>query len=189
MNKKELEKRYFRWLCKFVRPPIYNKRKSYNTLLWYLYCTDFSYTIQNDDNRFSDGVDMRYRFGEEKNISASIISNVLDNRNCSILEMMVALSFRCENQIMEDYSVGNRTSYWFWKMIESLGLKGMSDENFDFYLPAVTQIIDNFLNRRYARNGSGGLFTVNTVDVDMRSIEIWYQMCLYLEEFERGETR
>ena len=34
----------------------------------------------------------------------------------------------------------------------------------------------------YKRNGEGGLFTINRRGLDMRSVEIWYQMCWHLQE-------
>ena len=43
-------------------------------------------------------------------------------RPCSVLEMMIALSMRCEEQIMDDPDIGNRTGQWFWDMIDNLGL-------------------------------------------------------------------
>ena len=42
-------------------------------------------------------------------------------------------------------------------------------------------VITRFLNRRYKRNGEGGLFTVEHCKSDLRSAEIWYQMCWYLD--------
>ena len=50
----------------------------------------------------------------------------------------------------------------------------------------VSAYLDNrtcsVLERKYSRNGDGGLFTVNHSRYDLRSVEIWYQMCWYLDE-------
>jgi hypothetical protein len=47
-----------------------------------------------------------------------------------------------------------------------------------------------FLNRDYKSNGDGSLFTVRNPKQDMKDIEIWYQACLYLNEFNaRRENR
>ena len=56
----------------------------------------------------------------------------------------------------------------------------MYDARFD--RDRVDDILARFLERDYARNGEGGLFTVNLCRQDMRSIEIWYQMACYLKE-------
>ena len=108
-----------------------------------------------------------------------MIATYLDDRPCSILEMMIALAIRCEEHIMEDPEIGNRTGQWFWNMIVSLGLGHMTDDYFD--LAYVEEAVRRFLNREYSRDGSGGLFTIERCPQDMRRIEIWYQMCMYLQ--------
>ena len=92
---------------------------------------------------------------------------------------MVALSVRCEEDITNDPDKGNRVGYWFWSMVRSLGLERMTDTNFD--RQRTDKIIAAFLNRRYLKNGKGGLFTVEGSKYDLRRMEIWYQMCLYLD--------
>lgn len=95
------------------------------------------------------------------------------------LEMMTALAIRCEEHIMGDPDIGDRTGQWFWSMLSNLGLGSMSDTNFDKY--RVDMALERFLERDYQRNGKGGLFTVNN-GRDMRATEIWYQMNYYLSE-------
>lgn len=177
---RDLREVYFEWICSFVCDDHkYSKRSSYDKLLRYLDNSEFSYTIGLDGNRAADGVDLRYRFAQEEGYDYRLIVNELDDRPCSILEMMVALSIRCEEHIMEDVELGNRTGQWFWNMIVSLGLGSMTDDRFDEGF--VEEVLTKFLNREYERNGKGGLFTVEHSRYDMRAIEIWYQMCLYLD--------
>jgi hypothetical protein len=92
--------------------------------------------------------------------------------------MMIALSIRIEEDIMDDDEYGNRIGQWFWEMIVSLGLGSMTDEHYDEVY--ITDVIDCFLNRRYEPNGKGGLFTIRDTKDDLRDVEIWYQMCWYL---------
>ena len=80
---------------------------------------------------------------------------------------------------MDDPDVGNRTGLWVGDMISSLGLKSMSDAQFD--RTVVDQAIFRFMDRRYKRNGQGGLFTVEHCKYDMRTVEIWWQMNWYLD--------
>lgn len=177
MTKAEMRARYFDWMFLAVsnhRP----RRYPYKKLLSFLYDTDFTYTIAMDENRFADGIDLRYRFAQQYNYPDPMVSSLLDDRPCSILEMMVALAIRCEEHIMEDADIGDRTGNWFWGMIESLGLKSMTDDRYDEYY--VEETIRIFLNRQYAPNGEGGLFTIRNCRQDIRNIEIWYQMSLYL---------
>lgn len=143
-----------------------------------LHETEFVFTIPMDDNRAVDGIDLRYRFGDECSFPGPMIASLLDDSPCSVLEMMVALAVRCEEHIMDDPDIGNRTGKWFWGMIRNLGLDGMNDFRFDCRY--VDDVLYRLLERRYGRNGDGGLFTVNN-GRDMRQTDIWYQMNYYLD--------
>lgn len=180
MNRDILTNEYFNWMCDLVCDKRYCKKLSYRKLLSYLHNRDFIYILDMDGNRSEDGIDLRYRFAYEHNYSYPMVTNYLDDRQCSILEMMVALAIRCEDSIMADSDIGNRTGLWFWSMIKSLGLDHMSDANFD--KDAADEIIDRFLDREYEPNGKGGLFTIEHCKYDLRSVDIWYQMMFYLDE-------
>ena len=174
---------YFDWMCDLISTSTYNTA-DYTRLLLALHRSEFVYSLPLDDNRYADGVDLRYRFGYEANIPQTVIASESDARPCSVLEMMVALAHRCEEHIMADEDVGNRTGKWFWDMIKSLQLLGMDNKHFD--KKYVDDRIRILLNRQYDRNGKGGLFTVHHHLEDMRKLEIWYQLTLYLQENEGG---
>lgn len=175
---RKIEKDYFEWLCSKVIDDESNVK--YSTLMSHLYDAVFVPVLEMDDNRAEDGKNLRYRFGIEYNIPRNMILTTLDDRrSCSILEMMVALAIRCEESIMTDDEYGDRTGAWFWNMIVSLGLGLMSDSRFDEKYTNI--VLDRFMNRQYKRNGEGGLFTIDGIKRDMRNVEIWYQMCWYLD--------
>lgn len=175
-----LSNEYFEWMCKLVRDTRYTRRLSYKKLLRYLYDREFVYTIDMDENRAEDGMDLRYRYAYDYRRIGPAIIDYINDRPCSILEMMVALAIRCEEHIMDDPEMGDRTGQWFWSMIDNLGLISMSDSNFDENY--VERVVDRFLNREYEEDGEGGLFTVKKCGLDLRTVEIWYQMCWYLDE-------
>lgn len=177
MTKAELTAQYFDWMYQLVVDDRYSK--SYRKLFARLYDMEFIYTIPMDGNRAEDGINLRYRFGREHSFSDVTIASFLDDCPCSVLEMMIALSIRCEEHIMDDPDIGNRTGQWFWGMLVNLGLSSMSDDKFDRYY--VDRTLKKFLDRKYERNGVGGLFTVNN-GRNMRTTEIWYQMNYYLNE-------
>ena len=175
--KDEINNEYFNWMVDAVSRNMFSKEVAYRKLLAYLHYVEFTYIIPKDENRAEDGIDLRYRFSLECNHTEDEIK-FLDGP-CSILEMMVALSLRCEETIMDDPAYGNRTGYWFWGMITSLGLGSMIHaETFDKQY--VEEVIERFLNRDYEPNGKGGLFTIKNCDRDLRGVEIWYQLCYYL---------
>ena len=141
-----------------------------------LHAIEFRYSIPNDVNRAKDGVNLRYRFTLSKGYDHEY--EYLDGP-CSILEMMVALAIKCE-EFMDNYTeVGDRTRQWFWGMITNLGLGSMTDIRFDRRF--VDEVIERFLDREYEPDGKGGLFKVKNCDTDLRTVEIWYQLCWYLD--------
>lgn len=167
---------YFEWLWNFTKCRGHSQNRKIITLLHNI---EFRYSIPMDANREEDGIDLRYRFITEVGIPKNYqeVYAYLDGP-CSVLEMMIALAIRCEESIMDDPDIGDRTSEWFWLMMKNLGLDYMSDRKFDRNV--AEEKISIFLDRRYKRNGEGGLFVVNGRR-DLRKVEIWYQMCWYLD--------
>ena len=181
MSRADICFRYYKWMQNLVDGEFFCAER-YSELLSHLYGIDYIYTYPMDGNRAEDGISLRYRFGQEKRIKAAEIADALDCKPCSMLEMMVALALRCEEDIMFDPKCGNRTGLWFKTMICSLGLGEMTNGAFNF--SDVDHIIFNFLEHRYEPNGDGSLFKINE-DVqssknDMRRMELWNQMGLFL---------
>lgn len=179
MTSNDCNSAYFNWMYQLVCGTKHTGNLSYRKLLYMLHRVDFTYTIAMDGNRFEDGTDLRYHFGHDHGCNGAMVADYLDNRPCSVLEMMIALAIRLETHIMDDPDIGNRTGQWFWDMIVNLGLGSMDDSKFD--REYVNGIVRRFLNREYERNGKGGLFTVEHSRHDLRATEIWYQACWYLE--------
>lgn len=98
---------------------------------------------------------------------------------CSVLEMMAALAIRIEETIMDNPALGDRTGQWFWGMITTMGLGAMNDNNFD--KKSAGNIVNTFLDRQYGSDGDGGLFRIRGVDVDLTKVDIWTQLCWYLD--------
>ena len=169
---------YFEWLYDTVGGKRYSDQISFRKLLMHLHGREFRFIIPNDRNRAEDGACLRYRFSVEKGFND--VPGCL-NGPCSVLEMMVALAMKCEENIMDDPHIGNRTGQWFWSMITNLGLGSMMDSRYDQRI--VDDTIDRLINRQYEANGKGGLFTVKRHNRDLRDVEIWYQLCWYLESF------
>ena len=178
MDEQRINDEYFEWMCGLICGNRYAEAVSYRKLLAYLHSIEFTYSIPRDKNRAEDGIEFRYHFGNIKGYSDRIISKYIDDKPCSVLEMIVALAFRVENEIMDDSTYGNRTGQWFWNMIVSLGLGNMNDDNFDESY--TRKVIYSFLNHEYEKNGRGGLFTIPDCQYDMRTVEIWTQFMWYL---------
>lgn len=180
MRNSPIRQEYFAWITQAVCGG-----STWQALLTLLDRTTFTYQLPMDENRAMDGCALRYRFGYEHGYSRTEIEERLDNRPCTVLEMMVALAMRCEEHIMADPDSGDRTGRWFFAMIDSLGLSGMDDEHFNQSTARLR--ISRFLRRDYAANGRGGLFTLREPRMDMRRVDIWYQAMWYLNETIREE--
>lgn len=173
----EINDKYFEWLFNLACGDRYSRNTSYRKLLTYLHSVEFTYIIPMDANRAEDGVDLRYRYTLEHDCE-ELLSYL--SGPCSVLEMITALSIRCEETIMDNPALGDRTRQWFWSMISNLGLGHMMDQYFD--QREADDIILRFLNREYEPDGRGGLFTIKHCKKDLRRVEIWYQLCWYLDD-------
>lgn len=167
---------YFEWLCELIDSRRFSRQVSYRQLLVHLHNVEFTSLNPRDENRADDGIQLRRRFSLYRD--AITLSEHIHGP-CSVLEMMVALAIRCEETIMDDTAMGDRTGQWFWGMIHNLGLSPMKDSNFDRNF--VDDVIARFLNREYEPDGRGGLFTVRNCAYDMRDVEIWCQLSWYLD--------
>lgn len=170
---------YFKWLCSLVGVP--KPYESYWILLKRLHEAEFYWSVNNDDNRCMDGKDLRDRFVDLFEVPDDYL-DTLDGP-CSFLEMLIALAIRWEDTLYE-INEPDRTSVWFYEMLENCGLIKFTDAlYFELRGPEeVRHIIEVILDRRYGRDGKGGLFPLENPREDQRKVEIWYQMMAYLEE-------
>lgn len=174
-----IENEYFDWLCHLVCGNDRFRLRNYHKLLCVLYDREFVWVIGNDENRAEEGICLRSRFASDNGYNSNrVYMQML--QPCSILEMMVALAIRCEENIMDNPQIGDRTTQWFWGMVRSLGLLGMCGGEFDEEL--TDHILDVFLDRKYRPTGEGGLFIIKNCTSDLRDVEIWYQLCWHLDD-------
>ena len=173
-----MRERYFHWLLKFIGNGLCRKN-SYFELLKYLFNTEFCWSIPMDENRAADGIDLRHRFVTERNEDQEA-SYVYLSGPASVLEVLVALSIKME-YIARGRIDLSKSSQWFWGMIANLGLGSMTDDNYDRRY--VEDVVTRFLRREYEPDGRGGLFTIRNRNKDLRHVEIWYQLCWYLDSY------
>ena len=177
MNPASLSK-YLRNIIRLV----YDNRfgKPYNELMFYLYSREFIWStdVPLDVNRAKDGIALREKYGYPGDPN---------DEPCSVLEMLIALAVRIEDQFKTNYNEGDRTGQWFWIMITNLcndledGLSSLDDDHFNSEVAEF--IVNRFLYRQYEYNGEkGALFVVDNPGRDMREVEIWFQMNWYLSE-------
>lgn len=178
MNIDEINDEYFAWLSDKVCKDRFAKNISYRKLLQALHSVNFKWRMRNDANRASDGLTLRRRFATHMGFEEDYFLPYITGP-CTVLEMMIALAIKCEVSIMDNPVVGDRTAQWFWEMVNTMGLGGMYDSNFDEKY--VKDIINRFVDREYSPNGKGGLFHIRDCKYDLTTVDIWDQMCWYLD--------
>jgi len=174
-----IREEYYKWLCHFV---FTSRRRNYKRLIKYLHSVEFTYFIPFDENRYEDGIELRRRFAIESGYMQDHLINIMGDDPCSVLEMMIALAIRCEENIMEDIEIGDRTGQWFWAMIDNAGFGSLTDINFNSR--EADFITNRILNREYGPCGEGGLFYIkHNCHADLRTVELWYQLNWYLASY------
>jgi len=185
-RKTTLREEYFSWLYSLVG----NQKRTYKKLCTELHSTRFIWSVHNDDNRCEDGLNLRDEFYEKKKLDESFVEVAYWLREeCTVLEVLVALSQRM-NELMTDLNHReDHTSKWFFEMIRNLKLDQYTDSRMpDSVTDPVTEakiseILSVMMDRTYDFYGSGGLFPLKRRPLkDQTDVEIWYQLMAYLDE-------
>lgn len=167
---------YFEWL--YGRVGSLRSRNPTQTrwaLLRRFHSTPFAWYIPNDDNRISDGLDLRVAWVRETH-QQDPDRDWLE-LECSVLEMLIALADRLV------FEAGGECGPWFWKLVKNLGLYQYTDDIYEISIEEeVDEVLDKLINRSYDRDGTGGLFPLRDDPRDQRKVEILYQMSSYLLE-------
>lgn len=176
----DLKQDYFDWLCDIIHVDQFDH--SWRLLMKDLYSTSFYSIVPHDENRAGDGLELRAEYMRDTWLPAGAEIE----GDCTMLEMLIALARRINFEEIDPYnnSQTDKTSSWFWEMLDNLGLKSFDDNSYADLGGGknVKKIIDRFLDREYRRSGEGGLFPLRGTRKDQRRIEIWYQMAEYLAE-------
>jgi len=161
-----MQDRYFNWLVDLVNADDLLRVCSIMDGL------DFTYILPLDENRVDDAFELRDIYMDETGDDHG-----RNFTSCSLFEMVCALAYRCDRDIMYDADVGKRYSLWFHLFIENL------IEDINAPEEEIIDICEKFMNREYDRDGGGigGMFPVSDRR-DQRRVQIWLQMNLWLVE-------
>ena len=180
VSDESIKQDYHQWLCEKV-----DNDNQYNLLLMDMDKISFISLVPHDENRIQDGLVLRERYLED---SGWVNGESALNRECSILEMMIALAERMAFEMStDDIDDQVKAKKYFWEMLWNLGIANCTDDKYVdlagyYYVP---EILNRFVNREIEFDGSGGIFPLKRPATDQRTQEIWNQMQAYLSE--RGE--
>lgn len=154
---------YKDWLIR--RYNLKTENKKYSKLFTVLLTSPFLFKNVRDRNRARDGLDLREDFMQENGIP---IDGRLDEKKteCSMFEMMLALSERVDNEYIGD-PLNPEPKIFFWELIQNLSL-------------------DEFTNDKY--DSDKVIFILDQMYADRRNMflmrgskeEIWTQMLAYI---------
>lgn len=178
----QIRQAYFEYLYDLVKEDA-PERKEYWMLLSDLQAFKFYWSVEHDENRAQDGIDLRRRYleGEWWTNGEEALSG-----ECSMLEMLIALAERMAFELAgTDVSPDiYRTGSCFWEMVENLGLTRYSDGEYERLNGpfVVNKTLHDVVTRNYDETGVGGIFPLRGDYGDQRYVELWYQMQEYLAE-------
>ena len=164
------EKLYFNWLVDLVVSK--EESRKFSMVLEKLFNTDFVSYNEFDDNLKENALCLRGKYGRDYDFDTTV------------LELMVYLATEIEDTLMANNEFGDRTGLWFWFMMESLDL--IQYDNSRYNEVEIDKKLDIFIERRYQRDGFGGLFTVEKRNFDARNSSIWTQAQSFLTEFAKN---
>lgn len=112
----------------------------YKSLIRKLLSIEYQHNVINKD-RYDDVVIYRKNYLIDNNISNEYI---LNKYRVSVLEVLIVLSIRVENEIMCSEKYGDRSCQWFWAMLQYIGLTVFHDDCYD--ANQVMNIVYNWMN-------------------------------------------
>jgi len=182
-----LDELYFQWLYRQVADP--EQDLTFWNVLRVLYTTPFVWVVPNDENRIGDGKELREFFIDSQRIRLRREDRNWIDLGCSMLELMVGLARR-----LEFLANKGTAHYWFWILMENIGLSRFNDDDWDFFKfeddhdktseDYVRDVLEMVIQRYYESDGHGGFFPLDRPEEDQREVEIWDQLSEYV--MERG---
>lgn len=153
----------------------------YNALIWTLVDIPFEYSHPMDENRYNDGMGLRREF---EILTEMVLEDQPGYREkCTVYEMLAALAARCENQLMRNVALGDRSKTWFFEMLRNLDILKWDFDHLQYdYKDDICKKVGIWLRREYDSDGKGSPFPLKSVTENQKNVQIWSQMNQYLIE-------
>lgn len=172
----DIKTEYFNHLVEMVCNKKHH-RVDYIPLLDLLHSMKFEYFIDMDANRAADGEYLRKKWLQSEGIYEYLY--VFDDEKASVLEVLIAIAERLEFQV-GDIMKGDHTADKFWEILRNLDIEKYDSGNFK---PLnIKEKVRNWMYRKYKKNGFGSIFPCEKCEKDMRNLQIWDQMSVYMME-------
>jgi hypothetical protein len=169
----EAERAYRDWLIQKV-----NTVEDYTYLLRELFNIEFYSFIKYDEDRGMDGLVFREDWANEVGYQGS-----LDFGAANVLEVLLGIANRIEFQLFWTHYIDEWDDVRiFWDMIDNLGLIDMYGTLSRYTFDEINENVTHFMNKEYFRHKKGNIFVLQDDPRDLRKLNIWTQMGLYVRE-------
>lgn len=169
----DAERAYRDWLIDNV-----NIVEDYTYLLRELFNIEFFSLVKYDEDRGVDGLALREQWATGVRYEGS-----LDFGPANVLEVLIGIAKRIEFQLFgtKYYEEWDYVAI-FWDLIDNLGLGDCFGDISRYTFDEIHEIVSHFLNREYFRHKKGNIFIFENEPKDLRKLNIWTQMGLYIRE-------
>ena len=167
------ERAYRDWLVDKV-----NTVEDYTYLLRELFNIEFYSLIRYDEDRGMDGLALREEWANEVGYRDS-----LDFGAANVLEVLLGIARRIEFHLFGSQYVDEWDDIRiFWDLMGNLGLHDMYGALSRYTFDEIDEIVTHFLNKDYKRHKKGNIFMIEEDTQNLRKLNIWTQMGLYIRE-------
>ena len=168
------ERAYRDWLIDNVN----DMDHDYTHLLRELFTIEFYSLVKYDEDRGMDGMALREEWATVMEYNGS-----LDFGVANVLEVLIGISKRIEFQLFgtqyfDEWDYVNI----FWELIDNLGFSEMFGDISRYTFDEIRQNVTHFLDRDYFRHKNGNIFKFKNEPKDLRKLNIWTQMGLFIRE-------
>ena len=158
--------------------------KNYGMLLRELYRFEFYSLVKYDEDRGADGIVLRSTWADEVGYEGDISFGPP-----SVLETLVGISMRIEDQIFG----GPWIDEWdykrvFWDLINNLGLCVYDGVIGGDEYEGIGTVLEYFLSKSSHCDTFVNIFVFCVTPVNVRKMNLWDQMHLYIREKWPGNT-
>jgi hypothetical protein len=177
---KDAETEYLNWLVNRLNVV---PHKNYGVLLRELHRWEFWSNVPYDEDRGADGIAIRHTWVDEVGYKGDISFGPP-----RILETIVGIALRIEDRIFG----GPWADDWdykriFWDLINNLGLTEYDGILTSSEYDQVATLLGNFLGK-VSRDSFPNIFVFSVTPKNLRKMNLWSQMGLYIKEKWPGNT-
>ena len=181
-----LSELYLVWLLNLINADNY-KGKSYIKLCSLLNKVPFEPVIKLDENRLSDVQSLLRETYIQSQSEWYRLTNddimELPTWPVSFLELIISLAMRIDLDFMREINGIDNTRIYFWVLVRNLGILEFDDEHWgEDAIISIVNRLNIVQDRKYDFNGNGGLFPLENAEMDQRNVQIWNQLCQFVNQ-------